>query len=70
MEQTKHPKNALGSVPGKAGRPRTVARKITIGLPEDALQIYDSYIHKTAFVADALSYYHRYLEEEARKSAE
>lgn len=61
MEQTKHPKNVLGSVPGKAGRPRTVARKITIGLPEDALQIYDSYIHKTAFVADALLYYHRYL---------
>ena len=44
MEQTKHPINTLGSVPGKIGQPRTVARKTTIGLPEDALQIYDSYI--------------------------
>lgn len=69
MEQTKHPKNPLGSVPSK-GRPRTVARKITIGLPEDALQIYDSYLYKTAFVSDAIRFYHRYLEEQAKNTTE
>lgn len=69
MEQTKHPKNPLGSVPSKC-RPRTVARKITIGLPEDALQIYDSYLYKTAFVSDAIRFYHRYLEEQAQNTTE
>ena len=69
MEQTKHPKNPLGSVPSK-GRPRTVARKITIGLPEDALKIYDSYLYKTAFVSDAIRFYHRYLEGQAKNTTE
>lgn len=64
-EQAKHPKNPEGAVHSvRPGRPRTVSRKVTLGLPDDVIKIYDSYIHKVAFVADAIRHYHRYLEEQ------
>lgn len=53
-DQTKAPKSGHGGARKGAGRPKTVARQVTVGLPQDALDILQQQPNKSAFVAEAI----------------
>ena len=63
IQETLSKKSRGGSRKG-AGRPRTIARKITIGIPQDALEIFQQQPNKNAFITAAIRHYAAFLAKE------
>ena len=57
-------KKSIGGATKGAGRPRTIAKQITIGIPQDALEIFQQQPNKNAFITAAIRHYAAFLAEE------
>lgn len=61
-------RSARGGRREGAGRKKTIARTVTVGLPQDAADIFAAQPKKAAFIAEAIRYYAAYLERQQRKN--
>ncbi len=62
--QEKPSKTTRGGARQRAGRPRTIAKQITIGIPQDALEIFQQQPNKNAFITEAIRHYAAFLAKE------
>ena len=63
IQETPSKKTRGGARKG-AGRPRTIAKQITIGIPQDALEIFQQQPNKNAFITEAIRHYAAFLAKE------
>ncbi len=63
IQETPSKKTRGGARKG-AGRPRTIAKQITIGIPQDALEIFQQQPNKNAFITAAIRHYAAFLAKE------
>lgn len=63
IQETPSKKSRGGARKG-AGRPRTIAKQITIGIPQDALEIFQQQPNKNAFITEAIRHYAAFLAKE------
>lgn len=66
-ESQKESRGGHGGRRAGAGRKRTVARTITVGLPEDAARLFEEQPKKAAFIVEAIRYYSAYLARRRKK---
>jgi hypothetical protein len=55
-------KKSRGGARKGAGRPRTIAKQITIGIPQDALEIFQQQPNKNAFITAVIRPYPVFLQ--------
>ncbi len=57
-------KKLRGGARKGTGRPRTIAKQITIGILQDALEIFQQQPNKNAFITAAIRHYAAFLAKE------
>ena len=60
-QNEQYPRNTQEKTRGGARRPRTIAKQITIGIPQDALEIFQQQPNKNAFITAAIRHYAAFL---------
>lgn len=70
MDEQAKPSRGHGGRREGAGRKKTVARTITVGLPQDAADLFAAQPRKAEFIAEAIRYYSAHLERKQQRAAQ